>query len=68
MSPVTVTSSTGQAAVHQLPSVIAKPKIIMTTPGQVVLNGPTATPLTNGTHLEIKRENGEGKLDFLKCY
>ncbi|KAH9512274.1 Forkhead box protein K1 [Bulinus truncatus] len=57
MSPVTVTAST--AAVHQLPSVIAKPKIIMTTPGQVLLNGPSGQALTNGTHLEIKRENGE---------
>ncbi|CAL1528825.1 unnamed protein product [Lymnaea stagnalis] len=57
MSPITVTSST--AAIHQLPSVIAKPKIIMTTPGQVLVNGPSVTALTNGTHLEIKRENGE---------
>ncbi|KAK7002820.1 forkhead box protein K1 [Biomphalaria glabrata] len=57
MSPVTVSAST--AAVHQLPSVIAKPKIIMANPGQVLLNGPIGTTLTNGTHLEIKRENGE---------
>lgn len=60
MSPVTVSAST--AAVHQLPSVIAKPKIIMANPGQVLLNGPIGTTLTNGTHLEIKRENGEGNL------
>ncbi|BFZ02864.1 hypothetical protein BsWGS_05902 [Bradybaena similaris] len=48
-----------QAAVHQLPSVISKPKIFMTAPGQVLINGPSMKPVTNGTHLEIKRENGD---------
>ncbi|CAG5127837.1 unnamed protein product [Candidula unifasciata] len=59
MSPVTVTSTTVQAAVHQLPTVISKPKIFMTTPSQVLINGPSLKPVTNGTHFEIKRENGE---------
>lgn len=61
LSPVTVSASVGQAAIHQLPSVISKPKIFMTTPGQVLVNGPTGATLTNGTHLEIKREDGEGR-------
>ena len=67
LSPVTVTASTvynpssvSGAAVHQLPTVITKPKVIVTNAAQVVLNGPSSVPhtnLTNGTHLEIKKEN-----------
>ncbi|BFZ17262.1 hypothetical protein BsWGS_20300 [Bradybaena similaris] len=55
MSPVTVSCSAGSAAIHQLPSVISKPKIFMAAPGQLMMNGPAA----NGSHLEIKRDNGE---------
>lgn len=61
VSPVTITASAAQVAVHQLPSVIGKPKIFMAGPGQMLVNGPSGTPVTNGTHLEIKRENGEGE-------
>ncbi|GFO02518.1 forkhead box protein k1 [Plakobranchus ocellatus] len=62
LSPVTVSTATGRAAIHQLPSVIAssKPKIFMATSGQVLVNGPGGTSLTNGTtHLEIKKDSGE---------
>lgn len=63
-SPVTITSSahtsnirTG-AALHQLPSVISKPKVIVTNGTQVMLNGPSGlTALANGaTHLEVKKD------------
>ncbi|KAK3089430.1 hypothetical protein FSP39_003546 [Pinctada imbricata] len=67
LSPVTAASSTAYnasnvsgTAVHQLPTVITKPKVIVTNAAQVVLNGPSTIPhsnLTNGTHLEIKKEN-----------
>lgn len=63
-SPVTITSSahssnirTG-AALHQLPSVISKPKVIVTNGTQVMLNGPSGlTALANGaTHVEVKKD------------
>ncbi|XP_046572872.1 forkhead box protein K2-like [Haliotis rubra] len=60
LSPVTVTASNG-TAIHQLPPIITKPQIIVSNPGQVILNGPAiaGTTLTNGTHLEIKKENAD---------
>lgn len=72
LSPITVTatshytsvtSTAAAAALHQLPTVITKPKVIVTNAAQVVLNGPgglTNNSLTNGAHLEIKRENSLG--------
>lgn len=65
-SPVTMTatttlSTTGTSAIHQLPTMITKPKVIVTNATQVVLNGPaghTNSSLTNGTHMEIKKEPG----------
>lgn len=74
LSPITVTatshytsvtSTAAAAALHQLPTVITKPKVIVTNAAQVVLNGPgglTNNNLTNGAHLEIKRENSLDKL------
>ncbi|KAL3875944.1 hypothetical protein ACJMK2_033845 [Sinanodonta woodiana] len=56
----TITGLTS-AAVHQLPSVITKPKVIMSNGTQVVLNGPTsiaANALSNGAHIEVKKESG----------
>lgn len=71
LSPITVTATSHYtsvtstaAALHQLPTVITKPKVIVTNAAQVVLNGPgglTNNSLTNGAHLEIKRENSLGK-------
>nr|KAG5714665.1 hypothetical protein BaRGS_000153 [Batillaria attramentaria] len=46
MSPVTVVSG---AAVHQLPSVVGQPK-------QYMANGPVSTKMTNGTHVELKKD------------
>lgn len=62
LSPVTVTATsslnpTATSAIHQLPTVITKPKVIMSNATQVVLNGPSAvSSLTNGSHMEIKKE------------
>ncbi|XP_050394460.1 forkhead box protein K2 [Patella vulgata] len=59
LSPVTVVAN-APTAMHQMPSVITKPKIFVTNAGQqVLLNGPliSGSPITNGTHLEIKKEN-----------
>lgn len=62
LSPVTVTATsslnpTATSAIHQLPTVITKPKVIVSNATQVVLNGPTAvSSLTNGSHMEIKKE------------
>lgn len=64
-NPVTITSSSTYpgalapgAAVHQLPTVISKPKIVVSNGTQLVYNGPTGlTALANGaTHLEVKNE------------
>ena len=46
------------AAVHQLPTVISKPKIVVSNGTQLVYNGPTGlTALANGaTHLDVKNE------------
>ncbi|XP_033751763.1 forkhead box protein K2-like [Pecten maximus] len=57
----TTLSSSGTSAVHQLPTMITKPKVIVTNATQLVLNGPaghTNSGLTNGTHMEIKKEHG----------
>ena len=64
-NPVTITSSSTYpgalapgAAIHQLPTVISKPKIVVSNGTQLVYNGPTGlTALANGaTHLEVKNE------------
>ena len=63
-NPVTITSSTYNsnirtgAALHQLPSVISKPKVIVTNGTQVMLNGPSGlTALANGAaHVEVKKD------------
>lgn len=49
------------AAVHQMPSVIPKPKLYVSQPSQVINiapnNGPNiASSLANGSHVEIKKE------------
>ncbi|KAL4240131.1 Forkhead box protein K2 [Mactra antiquata] len=61
-SSVSITSSSAYprtgAALHQLPSVISKPKVIVTNGTQVMLNGPSGlTALANGaTHVEVKKD------------
>jgi hypothetical protein len=67
MSPISVTtiqpsvSTVSAQALHQLPTVITKPKVMVTNAAQMVLNGPSHTlsnsSLTNGAHAEIKKEN-----------
>ncbi|CAC5358634.1 FOXK [Mytilus coruscus] len=58
------------SALHQLPTVITKPKIMVTNAAQMVLNGPSHTvsnsSLTNGAHAEIKKENNLSALSFDK--
>lgn len=65
INPVTITPTSVYpstlapgAAVHQLPTVISKPKIVVSNGTQLVYNGPTGlTALANGaTHLEVKNE------------
>lgn len=53
MSPITMTTSAlTNAAVHQLPTVVGQPKQYAQ-----VLNGPATTAkMTNGTHIEIKKD------------
>ncbi len=52
-------SAAAAAAVHQMPSVIAKPRIYVTQPSMVSVaaaaNGPSPH-VTNGAHMDIKRE------------
>lgn len=64
-TPVSITtSSTYQsslgtgAALHQLPSVISKPKVIVTNGTQVMLNGPSGPQsLSNGAaHMDMKKD------------
>lgn len=64
-NPVTITPSSTYpgalapgTAVHQLPTVISKPKIVVSNGTQLVYNGPSGlTALANGaTHLEVKSE------------
>ena len=64
-TPVTITPSSTYpgalapgAAVHQLPTVISKPKIVVSNGTQLLYNGPGGlTTLANGaTHLELKSE------------
>lgn len=47
-------------AIHQLPTVITKPKVLMSEPARVIVNGPTsaghAPLLTNGADFEVKKE------------
>ena len=61
--PATVTP----AAVHQMPSVISKPKLYVSQPSQIVSmasnNGPTMAGMANGSYPEIKKE---GKLGIDK--
>jgi hypothetical protein len=54
MSPVIMSASTlsSAAALHQLPTVVGQPKQYTQ-----ILNGPLATKMTNGTHIDPK--NGE---------
>lgn len=53
MSPVTVMSGASLGtAVHQLPTVVGQSKSYT----QMLANGPTTVKMTNGTHLEIKKE------------
>ncbi|CAC5358635.1 FOXK [Mytilus coruscus] len=74
MSPISVTtmqpSVSTVSALHQLPTVITKPKIMVTNAAQMVLNGPSHTvsnsSLTNGAHAEIKKENNLSALSFDK--
>ncbi|CAG2217751.1 FOXK [Mytilus edulis] len=74
MSPISVTSMQPSvstvSALHQLPTVITKPKIMVTNAAQMVLNGPSHTvsnsSLTNGAHTEIKKENSLSALSFDK--
>lgn len=74
MSPISVTSMQPSvstvSALHQLPTVITKPKIMVTNAAQMVLNGPSHTvsnsSLTNGAHTEIKKENSLSALSFGK--
>lgn len=66
MSPISVTTMqpvvSTVSALHQLPTVITKPKVIVTNSAQMMLNGPSHTVantnLTNGAHSEIKKETG----------
>jgi len=63
-APVSITQSAAYSvgasgtAIHQLPSMISKPKVIVTNGTQVVLNGPSSfQALSNGaSHLEIKKD------------
>ena len=51
-------------AVHNMPTVISKPRILMTQPAVInttTANGPL---LANGTHIELKKE---GKYFKLTC-
>ncbi|XP_052068743.1 forkhead box protein K2-like isoform X1 [Mytilus californianus] len=74
MSPISVTtmqpSVSTVSALHQLPTVITKPKIMVTNAAQMVLNGPSHTvsnsSLTNGAHAEIKKENSMSAVSFDK--
>jgi len=79
MSPVTVTATTtfhssATSAVHQLPTMITKPKVIVTNAAQVLLNGPSGlaaglpNSLTNGAHTEVKKENSAASFgNYLQC-
>jgi len=51
-------SITSMAALHQLPTVISKPKVIVSNGTQVMLNGPSGlTALANGAaHVEVKKD------------
>ncbi|CAE1237090.1 FOXK [Acanthosepion pharaonis] len=53
-------SSSNVPAIHQLPTVITKPKVLMSEPARVIVNGPTsaghASVLTNGADFEVKKE------------
>ena len=64
-TPVTITPSSTYAgalapgaAMHQLPTVISKPKLVVSNGTQLFYNGPAGlTTLANGaTHLEVKSE------------
>ena len=85
VSPTTVNSSFGAgigvsapnvsnltgAAVHQMPSIITKPKLFVTQPqapaivnvGAMTANGPIGMPtVANGTHQELRVLKDGGKL------
>lgn len=64
-TPVSVTHTTAYQsnlsssgpAVHQLPSVISKSKVIVTNGTQVLLNGPSNIQVSNGgNHIEVKKD------------
>ena len=64
-TPVSITASTTYpsslgtgAALHQLPSVISKPKVIVTNGTQVMLNGPSGPQSrSNGAaHTDMKKD------------
>lgn len=60
-SSMPMPTSLGVTAVHSLPTVLNKPRVIVSNGAQVLLNGPTGStsaPVINGAHIEVKKENG----------
>lgn len=69
MTSVKPLGGVGSPALHHMPTVITKPKMIMSQPAQVLLNGPgLAAPVTNGTHAESKKEVTSSTSGRAVCY
>ncbi|KAL5017979.1 hypothetical protein ScPMuIL_003701 [Solemya velum] len=58
-SSMPMPTSLGVTAVHSLPTVLNKPRVIVSNGAQVLLNGPTGStsaPVINGAHIEVKKK------------
>lgn len=66
MTTATTLLTSAGTAIHQLPKMITQPnnsKVIVTNATQVILNGPggfSSASLTNGAHMEIKKDANLG--------